>query len=381
VTAYNKVNTKSLIKINLQLFAGEGNKTEKATPKKRQDARKKGHVFQSKEITSAILLLVVFTALRILGGSMYNELKLFSERILTGYQIENSIYTIDGFMNLFNNIILAILKMSAPLFLVALVVSLAAGYAQVGFLFTPSAIAFKLSRISPINGLKRIFSLRSISELLKSMIKITVVSYMGYQFLKGEAVNILNLMDMDITSIASYICNTAINLAIRVCIALVLFGLLDYGYQWWQYEKELRMTKQEVKEEYKQTEGNPEIKSRIKQRQRQLSMRRMMHDVPKADVVITNPTHYAVAIKYDPSVSDAPVVLAKGQDYIALRIKDIAKENGVEIVENKPLARTLYETVDVGESIPPELYQAVAEVLAFVYSLKNNMPVKGGSSI
>ncbi|HHW47822.1 MAG TPA: flagellar biosynthesis protein FlhB [Clostridiaceae bacterium] len=376
----NKVNTDCILKINLQLFADE-NKTEKATPKKRQEARKKGHVFQSREITSAILLLVVFTALRIFGGSMYNELKVFTETTLTGYQRDNLLFTIDGFTKLFNSITMTVIKMSAPLFLVALVASLAACYAQVGFIFTPSTLVFKLSRISPINGLKRIFSFRSLTELLKAIIKITVVFYLGYTFLKGEAPNILNLMDMDIISIASYICNAAISLALRICIVLVLFGLLDYGYQWWQYEKELRMTKQEIKEEYKQTEGNPEIKSRIKQKQRQLSMRRMMHDVPRADVVITNPTHYAVALKYDPGISDAPVVLAKGQDYIALRIKDIAKENGVEIVENKPLARTLYETVDVGESIPPELYQAVAEVLAFIYSLRNNVPWKGGSSI
>jgi len=379
--AYNRINTSSLIRINLQLFAGEGDKTEKATPKKRQEARKKGHVFQSREITSALLLLVIFTTLRIWGGSMYNELKVYTEKILTGYQRQNSFFTIDGFSNLFIGIILTVFKMSAPIFIIALIASLAAGYAQVGFIFTTNTLAFKLSHINPLNGLKRMFSFRSLTELLKSIIKITIVCYMGYTFLKGQASNILDLMDMDIISVASYICNTLISLALRICIVLVLFGLLDYGYQWWQYEKELRMTKQEIKEEYKQTEGNPEIKSKIKQKQRQLSMRRMMHDVPKADVVITNPTHYAVALKYDTSISDAPVVLAKGQDYIALRIKDIAKENNVEIVENKPLARTLFETVDVGEAIPPELYQAVAEVLAFVYSLRNNTSGKGGSSV
>ena len=173
--------------------------------------------------------------------------------------------------------------------------------------------------------------------------------------------------------IGIYICSTAINLAIRICVVLVILGIFDYGYQWWQYEKDLKMSKQEVKEEYKQTEGNPEIKSRIKQKQRQMSMRRMMQEVPKADVIITNPTHYAIAIKYDAKVSDAPVVIAKGQDYLALRIKEVAKENKVEIIENKPLAKTLYDTVDIGKSIPPELYQAVAEIIAFVYNLKNNI--------
>ena len=151
---------------------------------------------------------------------------------------------------------------------------------------------------------------------------------------------------------------------------LIVFGIIDYLYQWWEYERGLRMTKQELKEEYKQVEGNPETKSRIKQKQRQISLRRMMHEVPTADVVITNPTHYAVALKYDAKINDAPVVIAKGQDYIALKIKEIAKNSGVEIVENKELARTLFNTVDIGQAIPPELYQAVAEILAFIYNLK-----------
>jgi flagellar biosynthetic protein FlhB len=190
-------------------------------------------------------------------------------------------------------------------------------------------------------------------------------------YLEGQAVNVLNTLDMDVFATAVYIGTTSVNVGIRMCIVLLIMGIMDYGYQWWEYEKNLKMSKQEVKEEYKQMEGNPEIKSKIKQKQRQISMRRMLQDVPKADVVITNPTHFAIAVKYDPEISDAPVVLAKGQDYIALRIKEMAKENKVEIVENKPLARALYETVEIGGRIPPELYQAVAEVLAFVYGLKD----------
>lgn len=170
-----------------------------------------------------------------------------------------------------------------------------------------------------------------------------------------------------------YIVNTSINAALKICMMLVLFGIVDYGYQWWEYEKNLKMSKQEVKEEYKQVEGNPEVKSRIKQKQRQISMKRMIHEVPSADVVITNPTHYAVAIKYDAKLYDAPFVVAKGQNYLAIRIKDIARENKVEIVENRELARTIYNAVDVGEVIPPELYQAVAEILAYIYNLKGTV--------
>jgi len=157
---------------------------------------------------------------------------------------------------------------------------------------------------------------------------------------------------------------------------MVIIGVLDYGYQWWQYEKDLRMTKQEVKEEYKEMEGNPEVKQKIKQKQREISMRRMLSEVPKADVVITNPTHYAVAIRYDPQKAPAPIVVAKGQDYMALRIKDIAKANGVETVENKPLAQALFKAVDIGKQVPPEMYQAVAEILAFVYQLKGKLPAQ-----
>jgi flagellar biosynthetic protein FlhB len=207
--------------------------------------------------------------------------------------------------------------------------------------------------------------------LIKSIIKIIIVSFVAYSYLSSQVTEVLNLMDEDLLDISVFIGTAAFSVAIRICIALIILGALDYIYQRYDYEKSLRMTKQEIKDEYKQIEGNPEIKSKIKQKQRQISMRRMMQDVSKADVVITNPTHFAVALKYDAEKGSAPIVTAKGQDYIALRIKQIARENKVEIVENKQLARTIYSTVDIGEAIPAELYQAVAEILAFVYSLKN----------
>lgn len=355
--------------INLQLFA-EGEKTEKATQKKRQDARKKGQVLQSREITSALVLLLVFVGLRLSGNSMYQNIAVYTKRMMTEYPKMGDLFTVNAIVKLFLETILLIIKVVTPVFAIAMVAGLIASYAQVGFLFTFETLGFKFERINPLKGFKRIFSLRALTELLKSVLKVSVIGFVAYSYLKGEAPNVYNIMDMDTMRIAIYIGTTCVNIGIRICMVLVILGILDYAYQWWDYEKSLKMSKQEIKEEFKQIEGNPEIKSKIKQKQREMSMKRILNEVPKADVVITNPTHFAVAVKYDKEKSTAPVVLAKGQDYIALRIKEVAKENKVEIVENKPLARTLYETVEIGQAIPPELYQAVAEVLAFVYSLK-----------
>jgi len=361
------------IRMDLQLFAaGGGDKTEKATPKKRQDARKKGQVLQSREISSAMVLIFVFISLRIFGGHIYNQLASFTKKILAEYPKVEDLYTINNLTGLFIDTAVVLLKTMGPIFAVAIITGLIAGYAQVGFLFTMETLKFKFSRINPVNGVKRVFSTQGAVELVKAIFKIIIIGYVAYAYLNSQKASVLNLMNMDVMDTALYIATTSLSVAIRICVVLIILAVLDYGYQWWRYEKDLRMTKQEIKEEYKQTEGNPEIKSRIKQKQRQISMRRMLHDVPKADVVITNPTHYAVAIKYDAETSDAPVVVAKGQDFIAIRIKDVARENSIEIVENRQLARTLYETVDIGQAVPPELYQAVAEVLAFVYSLKKS---------
>lgn len=366
-----KLNKKKVvIKVNLQLFAGGGEKTEKATPKKRSDARNKGQVFHSREIASALILVFVFFGIKIFGSYIYSQIADFTKRLLVEYPQIDDLFTFNMLTKLFIETLTVIFKATAPIFAIAVISGLLAGYAQVGFLFTLDTLGFKFSRLNPLNGLKRMFSLQAIMELIKSVMKICIIGFVAYSYLSGETSNVLNLMNMDPVNIGAYIGTTAVNVAIRICIALILIGILDFAYQWWEYEKNMKMSKQEVKEEYKQTEGNPEIKSKIKQKQRQISMRRMMQEVPKADVVITNPTHFAIAIKYDALVAAAPIVIAKGQDFIALRIKETAKENKVEIVENKPLARTLYENVAIGGAIPAELYQAVAEVLAFVYSLK-----------
>ena len=362
-----------IFKINLQLFAdgpGGGDKTEKATPKKRREARKKGQVFQSREISTAMVLMFVFIALRIFGSNIYNQIIDFSRKVFTEYPEIEDLYMPDILLRIYTDAVIVLLKAVGPILLIALLTGLIVSYAHDGFLFTLETLKPKFDRINPLSGFKRLFSMRSLVELLKAVLKIVIIGFVSYSYLNNQAQAILSLMDTELLNIASFIGLTSLNLAIRICVALIILGAADFGYQWWEYEKNLKMTKQELKEEYKQTEGNPEIKSKIKQKQRQLSMHRMMQEIPKADVVITNPTHYACVLKYDAEVSPAPTLVAKGQDYIALRIKEIARENKVEIVENKPLARSIYDAVDIGQAIPPELYQAVAEVLAFVYSLK-----------
>ncbi len=356
--------------IDLQLFADKSDKTEKATAKKRQDARKKGQVHQSQEITTAMVLMVVFVTLRIYGGNIYDEIIKFTKMVLTEYPKIDDLFMPDIIVRVFIDSVIVFLKTVGPILAVALLTGLAVSYAQVGVLFTLETLKFKFERINPIAGFQRMFSIQGLVQMVKSILKVTVIGFVAYSYFNSQVDDMMRTMDMDVISIAAYIGMTSLNIAIRICVSLILLGVLDYAYQWWQHEKNLKMSKQEIKEEYKQTEGNPEIKSKLKQQQRQISMRRMMAEVPKADVVITNPTHYACVIKYDANISSAPILTAKGQDYIALRIREIAKENKVQIVENKPLARTLFETVDIGKAVPPEMYQAVAEVLAFVYSLK-----------
>lgn len=362
----------NIVEIDLQLFAGDkDSKTEKATPKKREDARKRGQVFTSREMSSAITLLLAFSCIRVLGKQIYGEVASFTEKVLSRYMGDMEyIFNLNNARVLLIDAVMFFLKTAGLVIAVVLFASLAIAYMQVGFVFTTETVKIKLSRLNPAQGFKRIFSMRGFTELVKALVKVIIIVYAAYLGLRGEANNILKLMHIGAGESGAYIINTITSTAVKMCLVLVLFGILDYGYQWWEYERELRMTKHEVKEEYKQIEGNPEVKSRVRQRQRQMSVKRMIHEVPKADVVITNPVHYAVALKYDPKICDAPVVVAKGQNYLALRIKEIAMKNNVEIVENKELARAIYNTVDVGQAIPPELYQAVAEILAYIYSLK-----------
>ncbi|HAA25024.1 MAG TPA: flagellar biosynthesis protein FlhB [Ruminiclostridium sp.] len=368
---------KPAIRVNLQFFAEEGpggERTEKATPRKKQKAREKGQVLQSREISSAVVLLIAFVSIKLLGGYMFKEAGAFFRLCVGDLAINFDVESINEQMRLAGLVLTQIVKITGPVFAIVLVVGITASFAQVGALFTLEPLKPKFSKLNPVNGIKRIFSLRGLTELIKSILKIVIIGVVAWNSIRAEENNIVKLMDQDLASAAVYISSTAIDVAIKICAMMIIIAVLDYGYQWWQYEKDLRMTKHEVKEEYREREGSPEVRQRIRQRQREMSMRRMLTEVPKADVIITNPTHYAVAIQYDAEKAPAPIVTAKGIDYMALRIKEIAKENGVETVENKPLAQALYKSVDIGQQIPPELYQAVAEILAFVYRIKGKVP-------
>lgn len=367
-----------MIRYNLQFFAKEGaggEKTEPASPKKLSDARKEGQVAQSREVGNSLGLLALFLVLKFWVGTMGNQLlSVFSgvyARIpditvfWQGYMPENDASLVFRYM------LLQILVIIAPILVIGVVVAFGSDIWQVGgWKPTTKPMQPKFSKLSPISGFKKIFSVNALVELVKSIAKIFLIVYICYQYLKDEWPLLFSLYDMHLMQAIALIGQEVTDLGIRIALVYMVIAAADYIYQKFKFSRDMRMTKQEVKEEYKQLEGDPQVKGKIKQRMRAVSQRRMMQNLPKADVVITNPTHYAVAIQYDPKVADAPLVLAKGQDYLAARIKEAAKEHHIEIVENKPLARMLYANVEVGQLVPPELYQAVAGVLAFVYHLQ-----------
>jgi flagellar biosynthetic protein FlhB len=357
-----------LAAFDLQLFNQE--KTEEATPKRKEDARKKGQVAKSTEISTAFIILAAFLALKMLGPYIYEQLSAYMRLMFSHFSTAD--FTIKMVYILMLNFGLVFLKTVLPLMLVVLVISLAVNVLQVGFVLSFESLTPKLDRINPVSGFQRLFSLRSIVELVKSLLKIGIISYFVYRFIMKETAQVPSLMGADLMDSLRYSGLLVADLALEIGAVILVLAAMDYIYQWWEHNKSLRMSKQEVKEEFKQTEGNPQIKGKIKERQRAMAMRRMMQEVPKATAVVTNPTHFAVAIKYDRNMA-APEVIAQGQDFLAELIKQVARENRVAVVENKPLARALYATVEVGDAIPPELYQAVAEVLAYVYRLKRRL--------
>ena len=258
-----------------------------------------------------------------------------------------------------------------PFMAFGFVVTLLVSIVQVGWKVSTKPMKPELSKLNPLNGFKRLFSKDSLFELVKSILKIVIIIYIAYTSIKDNANDLFALYDLGLNQAVALVGTLIINTGIKISIVYLVIGLADFIYQKHKFNEDMKMTKQEVKDEYKNTEGDPQIKGRQRRKMQEVSQKRMMQDVPKADVVITNPTHFAVALKYEAEVSSAPVVLAKGEDYLAQKIKEVARENKIEIVENKPLARMLYHNVDVGAEIPPELYQAVAEVLAAVYKAKN----------
>ena len=346
-----------------------GEKTEKATPKRRQDERKKGNVFQSREIGVVFSLLVSFYGLKLLAPYILRALEWSIRNYFYQAATVDEIITSDAIRYFIQGCgVFAVAAM--PLLLVCGAVSVIATLAQTRGLFTMKSAAPKFSRLNPIEGIKKMFSMRGVVELLKSLAKIIVLGYIIWLQFRDEFWAFPRLMDMEPLQGMAFTANIVLEIAKSAAIVMVFVAAADYFYQWWDYEKNLRMSKQELKEEYKQTEGDPQVKGKIRERQQAQARQRMMQKVPGADVVIRNPTHFAVALKYDPQRSSAPVVVAKGADSLALRIVAVAQKNGVFITENKPLARGLYEAVDLDREIPDRFYQPVAEVLAFVYSLK-----------
>lgn len=366
-----------IIKYNLQYFAKDGpggEKTEPATSKKLDDARKEGQVAKSKEIANAAMLMALFLMMKFMIGYIGNSLlglfQTFYNQIPAAVNYYEGWIPRSAFSMVLSGTFIRILVILAPIFIVGVLVSFLADYIQVKWKPTSKPLKPKFSKLNPIKGFKKIISGQSLVQLLKSVAIILIMTYVVYDTLKDKMVMILLLYDITLQQAILLLGDTVTALGMKIASFYFVIALLDFAYQKWKFSEDMKMTKQEVKDEYKNAEGDPQIKSKIRQRMREASQRRMMQSLPQADVVITNPTHYAVAIKYDATMYDAPVVVAKGEDYLALKIREKAKEYQIEIVENKPLARMLYANVEVGELVPPELYQAVAEVLAMVYRMQ-----------
>lgn len=357
-----------LTSFDLQLFNQE--KTEEATPKRKEESRKKGQVAKSVEINSAFIILAAFFTLKLAGPYTYQELSGLFRFVYANFSTAD--FTVNFVHTLFIALSITFAKAVLPVMMAIFMISLAVNFLQVGFYFTLDPIMPNFNKINPISGFSRLFSKRVIVELLKSIMKIIIIGYFIYRFIIKEVMDLPRLISSDPSDSLFIVAAMTFELTMQIGVVMLVLAGLDYFYQWWDHNQSIKMSKQEIKEEFKQTEGNPQIKSKIKERQRAMAMRRMMQEVPKADVIITNPTHFAVALKYETGMS-APTVIAKGQDLVAKRIKEIALENRVTIVENKPLARALYATIEVGDLVPPELYQAVAEVLAYVYRLKKRL--------
>lgn len=358
-----------LLSLDLQFFAGE--KTEKATPKKRQDSRKKGQVAKSQDVNTAIILFSVFLFLAFSGSYLRNIVLSIYKHVFQEFLVME--LTEQNLQSIIMTILKELVLFLGPIMVVAMVAAIIANYLQVGFLFSTEAIQFKLEKIDPVKGFKRIFSLRAIVELFKSILKICFIGTTAFTVIWLRLDEILVLSQKTVGAAIATLGSLTVQMGLAASCALLFLAILDYLYQKYDFEKNIRMSKQDIKDEYKNIEGDPLIKSKIKQQQREMAMRRMMQEIPEADVVITNPTHFAIALKYDESKSDAPIVVAKGVDFLAQKIKKIAKENDVISVENRPLARALYYQTELGQAVPDEFFKAIAEILAYVYRMKRKI--------
>jgi flagellar biosynthetic protein FliR/FlhB len=352
------------------IFA-DGDKTESATPKKKSEARKKGQTAKSKEVPLAITLLTSSIIFITLGNSAYNQIKNMMITFFNGYMSnpkDFNFYTFEKIMFFsVENIGIVFLMFAVPI----MIMGIGANFLQSGFMLTTEPLKPDLKKLNPISGIKKMFSIRTFVDLLKDLALVSVVGYVGYRFVIDNFDSFLGINTLNFDVIPGVIKGLFLTILLKITLIMVVIAVADYIYQRYMFNRDLKMTKQEVKEEFKQQEGDPHIKGKRRQKMREMSMRRMMSSVPDATVVVTNPTHIAVALKYTEGSNSAPVVVAKGADRIALKIKEIAKENEVTIIENKPLARLMYSEVEIDEEIPMSMYQAVAEILAIVLKLKS----------
>jgi flagellar biosynthesis protein FlhB len=358
----------STFRVDLQFFA-DPDKTEEATQKRKSEARKKGQIAKSTELNSVVGLLGLIVILNYFGGWFYSELLEYVKNNLGPATLTEELTESNVFSIMFQHCVF-FLRIFLPMGLGAALVGIVVNVLQVGPLFTLEPLMPKFSRLNPLSGFQRMFSTQGLVELAKSILKLVIVSYFVYSSVKDRINFLLDTVKLPAFDVAKIIWSMLYQISLKICIFLLVLALGDYIYQRWEYNKSLRMSKKEIRDEFKQTEGNPLIKNKIRQRQHQIASRRMMQDVPKADVIITNPTHLAIALRYDPTTMSAPMVVAKGEGFIAEKIKEIAIANQIALVENRPLAQSLFKTVDIGEAVPDKLFQAVAEVLAFVYRLK-----------
>lgn len=346
-------------------------KTEKPTGKKRSEARKKGQVAKSREVSSVAVLLAGLSTLYLFGSFMFGHIRSVMRKSFS--MVSHPTLDLSGILVLSQDVVQSFIIIVAPVMAAVVIAAALSNLLQVGVMFTFEPVIPKFSKISPLKGLKRLFSKQSFMELFKSVAKLVIVGAIAYWTVKGEMDRFLDLGGMSVAAIALYILKVILKIFLRVCVVMVFLAVLDYAFQKWQFEQQLKMTKHEVKEEFKRSEGDPLIKSRIRRIQLEMARRRMMQEVPKADVVVTNPVRLALAIRYDRAVMNAPEVVAKGSELVAERIKALAKKHDIPIVENKGLAQDLYRMVEIGSEIPSALFQAVAEVLAYVYRLKDKL--------
>ncbi len=342
-----------------------GEKTEKATPKKRNDERKKGNVLMSRDVIAVATLFASVLMIKIWFPTIMSTIEHFIEdsMILARDPLAEIPHQI------FLDTIMAAARATGPLLAAAVLSGVAATMAQTKLLVTTEPLKPKLDRLSPIQGFKRLFSLRSIVEAVKGLLKIAILLYFVVSCLRDFLNVSAKYMNADVTGACTHLLSSIFSMLMKVGVAFLALAAVDYLYQWWDYERKLKMSKQEIKEEYKQTEGDPQIKGKIKEVQRKMAQSRMMQQVPESDVVVRNPTHFAVALRYHLGEDEAPVVLAKGQDSLAMRIVKVAEENGITVIENVPLARALYAKTELNSQIPQELYDAVAEIMVYLYKL------------